>query len=230
MIPNPLKFAGSLLKIFVAVLILGGFIYLFMNYNVSFMQFVQDIIQPPEAKVEVSSFQTEKIKDFYDIILTNETLENLQGSVPAIKDISCEEEECNFTIAYNDGKNNFEEVLTMFGEDVIESDKGYIISVPERTIYTGKTDIIETTNKVEKNIENGILEFSIEREVNCAFEIETATYSTFPDGNIYVVIYGNSLKPKNCITTKFYLITIPLPNEYHVKQIYITSPGNSKLY
>lgn len=177
-----------------------------------------------EKNVEVTSFDPLKAKKFYDAILTEQTLNNLKD-LPKINNISCMGDECNISFSYRTENGTFNETVTMMDDNVLNFTSPYISSDPKHTIYTGKGNISEINKSYEPKVKGFTLNFTVESDVNCGFKEERPIYSLYPNGHVYVIIPGSSFTPKDCVTHKTYLITIPLPKGYNVTKIHITFPN-----
>jgi len=158
-----------------------------------------------------------------------DTLDNLKGNIPKVKNISCNNDECNITTEYKTENGTMTENITMINGNILNPSSEYIIPDPEHAIYTGNGDISETDEYSNPSIEKNTLNISVEGDINCGINVSEVIYSLYPNGNVYIVISGTSKQPEDCITHKIYSVSVPLPKDYKVRKTYVTFPYGKKV-
>ncbi len=229
---NPLSWPGSfvstIIKLFVLIIVVGSVLFLlYTPEGQTYMSLVPDLVSLEETDVQVQSFDSEKIKDFYDSIITNETLDNLNGQLPKITNLTCEGDDCEIEISYDTIAGAVNETIEMVDDMVMNFSSEYIQSKPDKTIYNGQTTAIVTGSDQYSTV-NSSLQFSIDLSVNCNVNDFETDYALYPNGNIYIVL-NNQIKPSNCIEDKKYMINVPLLDGYKINGVYVTSPQNQRI-
>jgi len=236
---NPLSWLGSIASNMVALIILvvlvcaGYYCYTNPNLVQGLMSYLpEQVTMPGKGNVEVAYFDFEKVKDFYDAVLTNETLENLNGTIPKITNITCEDDDCNVEFTYETMNGTVNENVTLLGSGYVANfTSDYITPDPERVVHIGQGNAFETDELLDSSVDNSTQTLSVyvETEVNCKFKVSKNSYSLYPNGDIYIIIYGTQSSPSDCVTTRVYEVTIDLPENYKINEIYVTSPYNKKV-
>jgi hypothetical protein len=236
---NPLSWLGLIASnivvlVILVVLVCAGY-YCYTNPNLvqKLMNYLPEQVRLL-GKNNVGSvhFDSEKVKDFYDAILTNETLENLNGSIPKITNITCEEDDCNIEFTYDTMNGTVNENVTLLGSGyVVNFTSDYITPDPERVVHMGQGNAFETDELLDSSVDSSTQTLSVyvETEVNCKFKVSKNLYSLYPNGNVYIIIYGTHSSPSDCVATRVYEVTIDLPEDYKVNEIYVTLPYNKKI-